>query len=68
MFESIDFSGSIPICSKADKNKSALILKLKKVFLWLNKKMKEGAEIHNRAQRESDRRYANNFYHIRGVP
>ena len=39
-----------------------------RVFIsWINKKLQEGAEIHNRSQRESDRRYANNFYHIRGV-
>ena len=43
-----------------------LVLSLATFIRWIDKKLQEGAEIHNRALSESDRRYANNFYHMRG--
>ena len=62
------FGVVIKLIARATKNGSVGLGKqMLKLGSWLDKKWKEGAEIHNRALRESDRRYVHNFQHIRGV-
>ena len=62
------FGATIKSIARATKNGSVWLWKIILKFgNWINKKWTEGAEIHNRALRESDRRYAHNFHHIRGV-